>query len=86
MEGKKMSIYEEMKAAGVEIDNHSSDLLVPSNAITRGIVARYEYKGNVQGFKSAIDGTQWLEIPFAFDPFWSDAEKTVETWAKGITA
>lgn len=80
-----MTIYEQMKAAGVEIDHHCSDMYVPANEITREIVKGYEFKQNVTRFKSAIDGTPWLDIPFSFDPWWEDAEKQVETWAEGVT-
>ncbi len=80
-----MSIYTEMKAAGVEIDNHCSDMYVPDNATTREIVKGYEYKCNVIRFISDIDGTPWLNIPFAYDPWWSDAEKQVEAWAQRVT-
>jgi hypothetical protein len=79
-----MTIYEEMKAAGVEIDNHESDMYVPNNETTRKIVEEYEYKCNVTTFKSAIDGTPWLDIPFSFDPWWDEAEKTVASWVTKV--
>lgn len=65
-----MSIYKQMIEAGVEISNHSSDLYVPVNDVTRAIVADYEFANNVTTFRSNVDGKQWYDIPFAFEPYW----------------
>jgi hypothetical protein len=65
------SLYEQMKAAGVEIDHHESDLYVPVNPTTRLIISDYKYKSNVETFRSQIDGTYWYDIPFAYDPAWA---------------
>lgn len=67
-----LSIYEQMKAAGVEIDHHESDLYVPANEKTRAIIDGYEYKCSVTMFRSDIDGTPWYDIPFSYDPFWTN--------------
>ena len=80
-----MTIYDEMKAAGVEMDSHESDLYVKNTPEAREIVAGYEYKSNVTGFTSQIDGAHWLDIPFAYDPWWTRAAETVATWAKGVS-
>jgi hypothetical protein len=66
-----MSIYDEMKRHGVEIDNHESDLYVPVNKVTELIVGAYPFKCNVKKFKSNVDGKMWYDIPFAFEPFWA---------------
>lgn len=66
----KPSIYEQMKAAGVEVDHHESDLYVPVNETTKAIVDGYKFKNNVTQFRSQIDGTNWYDIPFAYQPFW----------------
>ena len=62
------SIYEQMKDAGVEVDNHESDLYVPVNDVTRPLVAGYEFKNNVTTFSSNIDHAQWYE-PFPMSKF-----------------
>ena len=65
---KNISIYSEMMVAGVEIDHHCTDLYVPVNEVTTSIIDRYEFKCNVTKFRSAIDGTPWYDIPFAYTP------------------
>ena len=65
-------IYTAMLASGVEIDHHCTDLYVPVNEVTTAIVDRYEFKCNVTKFRSAIDGTPWYDIPFAYTPAWKE--------------
>ena len=70
-EDRAISIYEELKAAGVEIDHHESDLFVPVNAITIPIVDRFDPdRATVTTFNSRIDGKLWYDIPFQYAPFW----------------
>jgi hypothetical protein len=64
------SIYRKMLVAGVEIDNHETDLYVPVTDVTTAILNDYHYRSNVKPFRSNIDGTQWYDIPFAYDPAW----------------
>jgi hypothetical protein len=69
-----MSIYTDIKAADLPTDSHESDLYVKDSPEAREILAEHGKKvdgWNVQGFKSAIDGAHWLDIPFAFDPWWT---------------
>ena len=65
-----MTIYEKMKAAGVEIHDHCSDLYVPVNDITRPIVEAYKFKSNVTTFIDQVTGLLSYDIPFEFDPYW----------------
>ena len=78
------SIYKQMKKAKVPINNHASDLYVPVNGTTQTIVSLYKYRQNVQVFKSQIDKKMWFDIPFAFDPWWDNAEKTIDYWCNNI--
>jgi hypothetical protein len=69
-----MTLYQELVAAGCEIGNHESDLHVKVTPESRAIVERWcwvdkLYRG-ASLFRSNIDGSQWWDIPFAFDPFW----------------
>jgi hypothetical protein len=64
-----MSIYTELKEVGVPTDNHSSDLYAKKCPISDAILAEHG-KANVRSFISALDGEEWYEIPFQFDPFW----------------
>lgn len=65
-----MSIYTEMKEAGVKMSSHESDLYVPVNEVTSALVSVYEHMNNVTTFISNIDRKAWYDIPFAFDPYW----------------
>lgn len=70
-----MSIYEEMRRAGVELSSHESDLYARVCDESRHIVENYEFRESVQIFSSQIDGMLWYDIPFAFDPFWDRIAK-----------
>ena len=73
IDGKKdnqKTIYDQMKALGVEIGNHASDLYVPVTPETTALVNKYEFKQNVTRFICNIDKKPWYDIPFAFMPFW----------------
>ena len=63
-------IYDRMVAAGVEISHHESDLYVPDNEITRGIISEYQSKESVTRFRNQRTGTLWFDIPFGYKPFW----------------
>ena len=67
-----MTIYDQMLAAGVQINNHESDLYVPVTPETTAIVNGYKFKSNVTRFTSNIDKKQWYDIPFAYSPFWQN--------------
>ena len=75
-----MSIYTEMQQAGIQTDHHESDLYVIDCPESRAILANYGkniYPG--KGFRKVFDtkpfyceisGDAWLDIPFAYVPFW----------------
>ena len=65
-----MEIYDQMKAAGVDIASHETDLYVPVNDTTRKIISEYKFRSIVTTFKNQIDGKQWYDIPFAYLPAW----------------
>ena len=56
-------IYQQMKAAGVKIDNHESDLYVPVNADTQKLITKYRFRSNVTTFVNQIDGNFGLIFP-----------------------
>ena len=67
----KKSIYQQIKETGVEISNHYSDLYVPQNKTTLPIIAAYRKEGHtVEVFRNNIDGKNWYDIPFAYEPYW----------------
>lgn len=70
-----MSIYQDLKAAGVPLDNHESDLYAKVTPESRAIVERYEYRTNVTVFIDQIESKPWFDIPFAFEPYWEARQK-----------
>lgn len=67
-----MSVYTDILAARIEHDHHESDLYVPDNAEVRQILDRHvEFKKNAKPFKDKFTGNTWLDIPFAYDPFYN---------------
>jgi hypothetical protein len=64
-----MTIYQALVGNGEEIDNHESDLYVKATDSALRIVRAA--KVSFSTFTSNIDGALWIEIPLAFDPFWS---------------
>jgi hypothetical protein len=66
------SIHTLMVEAGQEVSNWQSDLYVPVNDTTTAIIKDYEFKCNVSRFKSNVDGKSMYEIPFAYEPYWTN--------------
>ncbi len=64
-----MSLYKELKAAGVPMANHYSDLYVPVTPETRAIIRKYR-PGGVSVFTNQVEGGAWFDVPFAFEPYW----------------
>lgn len=62
------TIYEQLRAAGCDIENHESDLYVRDTHEARTII-RANCKP-IHPFRSH-DGSAWLEVAFAYDPFWT---------------
>lgn len=61
-----LTLFEKVVNRGIEWDNHCSDLYIPVNDKTRELINDYEFKCNVTTFKSAIDGSEWYDIPFSY--------------------
>lgn len=69
------TLYQKLVAAGIPVESHYSDLYVPSTEQSRAIIRAHVPKPYATGFKSNIDGKPWIDIPFAFDPFWERVSK-----------
>ena len=54
--------------ANVETDNHESDLYVKGSERARKILIRSGW--GFEAFSSALDGSLWYDVPFAYVPFW----------------
>jgi hypothetical protein len=62
------SVYDRLVAAGCNIDHHESDLYVEATPEARAITAGEK---NRSFFRSQVDGKTWIDIPFAYAPFWA---------------
>lgn len=75
-----MGLYDELVAAGCEVENHYSDLYVKATEESVEIVAAWQ-KANPEltggrYFSSQIDGLIWIDVPFMYAPFWRDRGMT----------
>lgn len=69
------SLYETLKGLlpANYIDHHESDLYVRHTPLTVSIVR--QFGANSSTFTSKVDGHRWLDIPFAYAPFWAKKAK-----------
>jgi hypothetical protein len=62
------SLYQELRTTGIPTDHHESDLYVLDTPEARALIAKHGKRGS--SFTSQIDRRRWLDVPFAYDPFW----------------
>lgn len=67
-----VNVFELLRRAGAEMDNHESDLYVRATPTVLAIVRSSGW--NWSTFRSEIDGETWIEVPFAFYPWWQQRE------------
>jgi hypothetical protein len=71
----KMSIYDDLKNAGIELASHESDLYAMVTPESTAIVNKY-YPNRptvcVSTFINNIDHKLWYDIPFMYEPFWTN--------------
>lgn len=66
-----MSLYSELRDAGVPIDNWHSDLQFLDTEKAREILEHFPIeKSNARRFVSNLDSKLWVEVPFAYVPWW----------------
>lgn len=70
-----MSLFKEVIAKGIKYDNHESDLYIPYTKETEALVRKYDKQDIAQRFKSQIDGKTWIDIPFAYEPYWERKQR-----------
>ena len=67
------SLYKTLVAAGCQIDSHESDLYArvtpESEAIVKVSARPFSH------FLSKLDGKMWMDVPFAFEPWWEAKAK-----------
>jgi hypothetical protein len=65
------TLFEAIKQSGVEYSNHESDLYFPDTPQTRAILADFPLlRSTAQRFRNQINGQPWIDIPFAYLPWW----------------
>ena len=64
-----MNLYDDLKAAGVPLDSHESDLYVKATPDARRILAAHGAR--FTGFISQVDKKLWFDVPVMYEPFWA---------------
>lgn len=76
----KVSLYAELKAAGLEMQNHESDLYVLVSETSTAILEKHPLeKKNSSRFISKADGLYYYDVPFAYEPFWDKKQKIADS-------
>jgi hypothetical protein len=70
-----MTLYTRLKEAGIEVDNHESDLYFPKTKESLEILKFPLQKKNSSTFQNQITQSQWIDVPFAYDPYWEKVYK-----------
>jgi hypothetical protein len=82
-----MSVYTDLISAGATLDHHESDLYVLASAAALAVLrahGSFPPRGAPRSWRPklgatqaspfvATDGSTWLDVPFAYDPFWKRA-------------
>jgi hypothetical protein len=64
-------LYDALKAAGIEMSNHESDLYFPDTPETRAILSQFPAeKANATFFINQVNHKPWIDVPFAYMPWW----------------
>lgn len=53
-----------------DLDHHETDLYIKVSEASVALVASYDFRGNVEKFRSPLDGCLWFDVPFAYTPAW----------------
>ena len=65
-----MDLYQTLKQADIEIDNHESDLYFPINKESTKILNSFPSQLKIsRTFIDQISGQPFYEVPFGFTPF-----------------
>jgi hypothetical protein len=73
MSAEPRNPYAELMAIGAQIDHHESDLYVEATPETIKLVKSSKWFYTT--FRNQIDHKLWLEIPFAYLPFWDQKKR-----------
>jgi len=68
MATEKKSLHAECLMLALNVDSHESDLYIEDTPAARKLVTFHGHE--IKSFISPIDGKSWLDVPFAYEPFW----------------
>jgi hypothetical protein len=70
------NLYDEVIRLGIKHDHHESDLYIPYTPENMALARKYGK--SAQTFKSNVDGKTWIDIPFAYSPFWEKKQREAQ--------
>jgi hypothetical protein len=68
------TLYEECVDVGLKIDHHESDLYIKDCPEARTLLVKYNKP--IQTFIDNIDHELWLDVPWAYQPYYDKKAKT----------
>ena len=79
-----LTLFDAIKAASVPYGNHESDLYFKSTALSETILRQFpEQQAIATRFASNTDhGARWVDVPFAFLPYWEAKQKPAQLRSK----
>lgn len=69
------SFYQTLKGLvpSDQLDHHASDLYVLDTPVARLVIRQFGREST--SFTSPIDKKRWLDVPFAYEPFWNKKKR-----------
>jgi hypothetical protein len=67
------TLYDECVEANLELDHHEADLYIKDCTAARALLVKHN--NTFDTFISQIDGVVWLDVPFAYLPYWEEKTK-----------
>jgi hypothetical protein len=78
-----MTLYRDIIDSGIEMDSRESDLYFKASDQTRKILAKYPICEKIAvPFTNEITKELWIDVPFAYDPFWERKQRIAEALAR----
>jgi hypothetical protein len=69
-DARPISLYQDVKATGGYISNHSSDLYIEVNDINTALLKKHDRRAST--FVNQVTGKLCYDVPFAYDPYWDN--------------
>ena len=65
------SLYSAVIRLGIAHDSHESDLYIEDTDLARHVLGHFKTQHeNARRFTHQIHRVPWIDVPFAYDPFW----------------